>query len=455
MGPPWLRILIALLICAAASATPWLQSTGFVVPLGECPDPATVVRNRVNFTTADTSKKFKVHVKARATWGVQLQLRLMKPNGDTWVDERWMWVGAHLYAPVGAIGQVYGLLPGQDNKIEPILLHEALLVPQTEPFSWTLEPCGPFEEAILQRQAATFPLFVLILCASVSIYASWCLWLRHSLFRHVGSGRFSAASLVGDELDFPYLLAYLVDGFFPFVGSAACLAVTLQYNFHSATWTECTYSDGTVNFLPSISASISDVPQRYIWRGMIAMVFAMHPFHAVVAFACSKRGWGGFDDEPEPRGRLWLRRVVALLWLIEQFGLLLITVVSSTDDNEVHQVGFVAFAIAAVLRQPLSCLALRWTCNEERTPLSQFNFKVKCAFMVANTVSLMGAIACYVWQESVSCVDYVYSAFAFFEWMFVWTNIFFHQTIIFDLGEEDWRVRISPSASTKAQKKVL
>ena len=122
------------------------------------------------------------------------------------------------------------------------------------------------------------------------------------------------------------------------------------------------------------SASIAGSPQRYLWRGSIALVFAMHPFHAVVANLCSARGWaagvmhrgdargwaagsrgggGGGDSgsngggsggsgssgsggggggsgsgsgssggavEEEPWGRARLRACVVSLWMLEQLG---------------------------------------------------------------------------------------------------------------------------------------
>lgn len=79
------------------------------------------------------------------------------------------------------------------------------------------------------------------------------------------------------------------------------------------------------NYLPSISAAISRVPERYIWRCCIGLHSAPR---YLVAIAYFNFYWGRFTNRlPE----LVLSGLALLCSLAENTGLLLLTYVSSTE----------------------------------------------------------------------------------------------------------------------------
>jgi hypothetical protein len=327
---------------------------------------------------------------------------------------------------VGQVWRFYAKVPPEDDSI---MLAEVVVTAETGR-SLEFVPCGPFEEVVRAEQARTFPVYALMLLASAGIYTAWWFWIFSIL------KRFGVNQELSLGLDVPYYWLYIVPEAVPFLGICTCLVYSLQYDFYRTVGSGCL---DTVNFIPSVSAAISGTPQCYIYRFSIGVVIALHPFHVIAANACSRGGWEG--DSSEPRGRVQMRSAVILLWLLEAYGLLLLTSVSSKEHLQVHQFGFAAFAIGTLLRQPLSCLLLQHSGGPNK-PLRKFNIRAKYILASVNTVCLVGAVSTYYWQQH-KCTDYVYSVFALFEYLFIFTNMAFHHTIAFDFADADCRISIS------------
>lgn len=81
---------------------------------------------------------------------------------------------------------------------------------------------------------------------------------------------------LGEEelLVIPFRLLIAVIGGVPFVALVICVAISVLFHFEESTSTHCNVS----NALPSVSASVSLAPERYIWRILINL-------HCVPRFA--------------------------------------------------------------------------------------------------------------------------------------------------------------------------
>ncbi|XP_019904021.2 post-GPI attachment to proteins factor 2 isoform X3 [Esox lucius] len=128
-------------------------------------------------------------------------------------------------------------------------------------------------------------------------------------------------------------------------GLIACIVISLMIHFDESTYTHCQVP----NYLPSISASISLVPERYIWRFCIGLHSAPRFLVAAVYF-CFYRGRfaKSFPD-------LALSGLALITAIVENVGLLLLTYVSSTETYSVHKNGFITFIASSLLHMLITC----------------------------------------------------------------------------------------------------
>ncbi|TNN30966.1 Post-GPI attachment to proteins factor 2 [Liparis tanakae] len=131
----------------------------------------------------------------------------------------------------------------------------------------------------------------------------------------------------------------------PLTGLIACLFISLVYHFEDSTFTHCHVS----NYLPSISAAISRVPERYIWRCCIGLHSAPRFLMAATYFSFYR---GRFAQRlPE----LLLSGLALLCSIAENTGLMLLTYVSSTETYSVHQNSFIVFIASSILHMLITC----------------------------------------------------------------------------------------------------
>ncbi|XP_009699664.1 PREDICTED: post-GPI attachment to proteins factor 2, partial [Cariama cristata] len=132
--------------------------------------------------------------------------------------------------------------------------------------------------------------------------------------------------------------------FCPLFGFLFCVIWSLLFHFQETTATHC----GVPNYLPSISAAIGgEAPQRY----------------------CS------------PPRYLRLCHFNLLLNLLENFALLILTYVSSSENYAIHKNAFVVFITSALGHMLLTCILWRMTKKHTVSPEVQklsFLFSMQC-----------------------------------------------------------------------------
>lgn len=219
----------------------------------------------------------------------------------------------------------------------------------------------------------------------------------------------------------------------PLTGLIACLFISLVYHFEDATFTHC----HVPNYLPSISAAISRMPERYIWRGCIGLHSAPRYLMTLTYFSFYRVRFA--KRLPE----LLLSGLALLCSLTENTGLMLLTYVSSTETYSVHKNGFIVFIGSSLLYMLITCrlwqVIRRHYVNPEE--ITSYRWKVRLFFF---NVSCCLAAAYFFRRHNKYCEPGVYTLFAFFEYLVVFSNIAFHMTIFWDFGSKEVMVATPP-----------
>ncbi|XP_062289312.1 LOW QUALITY PROTEIN: post-GPI attachment to proteins factor 2-like [Scomber scombrus] len=212
----------------------------------------------------------------------------------------------------------------------------------------------------------------------------------------------------------------------PLVGLIACLFISLMYHYDDSTYTHC----GVTNYLPSISAAISRVPERYIWRCCIGLHSAPRFLLSAAYFSFYR---GRFASK---RPELLLSVLTLVCSLAENSGLLMLTYVSSTETYNVHKNGFIVF-IGSSLLHMLSTSFL-WHRINRHSMLTEVNkaFRWKRRLFLVNIGCCLAA-AYFFRRHNKYCETGVYTLFALFEYLVVFSNMAFHMTAFWDFGTKE------------------
>ncbi|XP_051903511.1 post-GPI attachment to proteins factor 2 isoform X2 [Hippocampus zosterae] len=219
----------------------------------------------------------------------------------------------------------------------------------------------------------------------------------------------------------------------PVTGLFVSLFISIVYHFEEANYTHCHVS----NYLPSISAAISRVPELYIWRFCIGLHSAPRFLLATIYFNFYR---GRFATKlPE----LLLSWLAFACNLAENCALLLLTFVASTEIYTVHKGGFLTFIVSSQLYMLITCRL--WYVlkrqNVHKEELISCRWKLR---LLLFNLSCCGAAAYFFKRHNTHCEAGVYTLFALFEYLVVLSNMAFHSTSVFDFGKESVMVTVLP-----------
>ncbi|CAI2347407.1 unnamed protein product [Caenorhabditis sp. 36 PRJEB53466] len=229
-----------------------------------------------------------------------------------------------------------------------------------------------------------------------------------------------------DILSVPFKYFVLFIGGLPSSALLICVLLSLFLHFEQSTATHCEVS----NYLPSISAAVSTYsPEKYIWRILIGLHIG--PRFAV-SIAC--RNYLTSSPLRPLTGSKQFRtlcNVACLLNLLENFFLLALTSISSSEDHTLHAKCFGGFAICSIVYMVLSTWLFSESGRRRATNLGEKSYEYK----------ILGAsifIVCFVmggylyWRHNTYCEPGIYTLFALVEYSAVLSNIFFHCTLYYD-----------------------
>ncbi|XP_035998569.1 post-GPI attachment to proteins factor 2 [Fundulus heteroclitus] len=209
----------------------------------------------------------------------------------------------------------------------------------------------------------------------------------------------------------------------PLTGLLVCLVTSLLYHYEDATYTHCQVS----NYLPSISAAISRPPEIYIWRSCIGLHSAPRYLVAAAYFSFYRGRFAGRLLE------LLLSGVALLCSVAENTGLVLLTYVASTEAYKVHKYGFIVFIACSLLHMLITVRLWHVIQRHYVSPEEKTSFLWKTRLFLVN-ISCCAAAAYFFRRHNKYCETGVYTLFAAFEYMVVFSNMAFHMTAFWDFG---------------------
>ncbi|KAM9729463.1 post-GPI attachment to proteins factor 2-like isoform 1-T2 [Menidia menidia] len=236
------------------------------------------------------------------------------------------------------------------------------------------------------------------------------------------------------RLPFPRLAVATV--LLPLTALLLCLGLALRYHRQEATYTHCQVS----NFLPSISAAISLVPERYVWRGCVGMHSAPRLLVAAAYFRFYALRFR------RRRAERLLAAITLLCSLAENAGLLLLTYVASTETYSLHKNGFVLFIASSLLHMLSTCWLWRLISRNGDSPEEVSSYRWKLRLFLFN-IGCCAAAAYFYRRHNKYCEPGVYTLFAGCEYLVVFSNMAFHMTAFWDFSSQE--VRVGPPPEDK------
>ncbi|CAF4539817.1 unnamed protein product [Rotaria socialis] len=215
--------------------------------------------------------------------------------------------------------------------------------------------------------------------------------------------------------------AYIVPCFALF----SCVSLSLMKDFEKSTRTHC----NVTNFLPSISASISEYePQRFIWR----LCFALDSIpRYIIAYLRLNHLLNRHHIE-YPEHFALVQIASSTFHFLELTFLLLLTYVSSREIKWIHEYSFISFMICSLAHMLLTVSTDYLWPRIMHIPLNEQEKSVRSKRLTWFTLNIVSiSISFYFYYRHVTfCEPYIYSMFCLFEYIIVITNIAYHSVIM-------------------------
>ncbi|KAL3266964.1 hypothetical protein HHI36_011113 [Cryptolaemus montrouzieri] len=200
-----------------------------------------------------------------------------------------------------------------------------------------------------------------------------------------------------------------------------CIIYSVLFHFESATSTHC----HVYNVLPSISAAIGNFsPQREVWQTAI-MLQSVPRFYIAVIYLQFHHAMAYPRDA-------WMGNFAFLLNVTENISLIILSFWTSSRHYTVHEKAFITFILMSEFHMLLTCIMQSRFKRHNRRSL-----KWKRRLFLTNVSCIILGAYCYMRHNSL-CEPYMYSLFAFAEYVVVLTNMAFHTTAYFDFENKDF-----------------
>lgn len=251
-------------------------------------------------------------------------------------------------------------------------------------------------------------------------------------------------------MDFKSLCSFAL--FLPLFAFFGCILISIIKDFEHANSTHC----GVDNILPSISASISSfMPQSQIWRLCIGI--DSFPRYLIGFIYFNKYYYSKLDNNNNNNNRYNKQQKIYKILIIMGFifhfieltALLLLTYIGSIEFFFLHMISFILFLISSTLYMIFTLWSYYWidsikidlfALNSTNRDLKSFKYKIR--IFIFYIFSFLFSFYFYIRHNSL-CEPYVYSIFAFFEYLTVLANIIYHSLIFYDLQLFDSNFKIS------------
>ena len=206
-----------------------------------------------------------------------------------------------------------------------------------------------------------------------------------------------------------------------------CLYISARYDYRAVTYSHCTRR----HFLPSISAVL----------GSVKGIFAHSSWKFAIAASSPQRSFDAFlyyKLYQKHSKKLALSELI--VGFLEQYGLVTLTLITSSEDLFVHQVSFGVFIVASVFKNSLiSYLHHKYSKDNTGAVLTEAK-NIQHRLYILNMASILIALIFYFVHETY-CPPYFYTYFSLFEWIFVLSNIAYNLSAVADFSEYQLDIR--------------
>ncbi|XP_041988022.1 post-GPI attachment to proteins factor 2 [Aricia agestis] len=212
----------------------------------------------------------------------------------------------------------------------------------------------------------------------------------------------------------------------PLFSFLTCVLLTMYKDFENANRTHC----NVPNVFPSISASIGNYePQHTIWTVAIYI-------HSPLRFFIIYLRWEYYKSIIE-HNYVIIVKMAVMMNIIENLSLIGLTHWTSSQNYPYHEVCFKVFVGTSILYMFFICMLLtkyrRRSASSSHLEAKSMKLKWRAFFI---NVGSFAFAAYFFLRHNRLCEPYVYSMFAFSEYLVVVTNMLFHLTTVYDLRKQ-------------------